>query len=97
LIDDHSRFAIGLRIHTNYQAAPILNWLDECFELCGQPLQLMSDNGQPFVVWMPCVLARFGKHLQDLHIQHPRTQISSPSGLRFGVALLPFLGLLLGS
>lgn len=78
LVDDHSRFVIGLRIHTDAQAAPILRWLDECFELCGQPLQLMSDNGVPFVVWMPYVLTRFGKHLRELHIQHLRTQISSP-------------------
>ena len=78
LVDDHSRFLIGLRIHTDTQAAPILRWLDECFELCGQPLQLMTDNGTPFVVWMPYVLTRFGKRLQELHIQHLRTQISSP-------------------
>lgn len=78
LVDDHSRFVIGLRIHTDTQAAPILQWLDECFELCGQPLQLMSDNGTPFVVWMPYVLTRFGKRLQELHIHHLRTQISSP-------------------
>ncbi len=69
LVDDHSRFVIGLRIHTDAQAVPILRWLDECFELCAQPLQLMSDNGQPFVViWMPYVLARFGKRLQEVHI-----------------------------
>lgn len=78
LIDDHSRFVVGLRILTEAKAAPILRWLDECFELCGQPLQLMSDNGQPFVVWMPGVLTLFGKHLQELHIQHLRTQITSP-------------------
>lgn len=78
LVDDYSRFVIGLRIHTDYQAAPILRWLDDCFELCGQPLQLMSDNGLPFVVWMPYVLTRFGKRLEELHIQHLRTQISSP-------------------
>jgi transposase InsO family protein len=78
LVDDHSRFVIGLRIHTDYQAAPMLRWLDECFELCGQPLQLMTDNGRPFVVWMPYVLTRFGKRLEELHIQHLRTQISSP-------------------
>ncbi|TAN34925.1 transposase [bacterium] len=50
LVDDHSRFVIGLRILTETKAAPILRWLDECFELCGRPLQLMSDNGLPFVV-----------------------------------------------
>lgn len=78
LVDDHSRFVIGLRILTETKAAPILRWLDECFELCGQPLQLMSDNGVPFVVWMPGMLTAFGKRLRDLHIQHLRTQISSP-------------------
>ncbi len=78
LVDDHSRFVIGLRILTHAAATPILTWLEECFELCGRPLELMSDNGQPFVVWMPYVLTRFGKRLRDLHIQHLRTQISSP-------------------
>ncbi len=78
LVDDHSRFLIGLRIHTDYQVAPILRWLDDCFELCGQPLELMSDNGQPFVTWVPSVLTRFGKRLEELHINHLRTQISSP-------------------
>ncbi len=78
LIDDHSRFVIGLRILPEAKANPILTWLEECFELCGRPLELMSDNGQPFVVWMPYVLTRFGKRLRELHIQHLRTQISSP-------------------
>jgi transposase InsO family protein len=38
----------------------------------------MSDNGLPFVFWMPYVLTKFGKRLEELHIQHLRTQISSP-------------------
>jgi transposase InsO family protein len=78
LVDDHSRFVIGLRILTHAAATPILAWLDECFELCGRPLELMTDNGQPFVIWMPYVLTRFGKRLRELHINHLRTQISSP-------------------
>ena len=78
LVDDHSRFVIGLRILTETKALPILTWLEECFELCGQPLELMSDNGLPFVFWMPYVLTKFGKRLEELHIQHLRTQISSP-------------------
>lgn len=78
LVDDYSRFVIGLRIHTDAQIAPILLWLDQCFELCGQPLELMSDNGTPFVTWMPYVLTRFHKRLRELHINHLRTQISSP-------------------
>jgi transposase InsO family protein len=78
LVDDHSRFVIGLRILSEKKAQPILRWLDECFELCGQPLELMSDNGDPFVFWMPGVLTLFGKKLRNLHIRHLRTQISSP-------------------
>ncbi len=64
LVDDHSRFVIGLRILPEAKATPILAWLEECFELCGRPLEVMSDNGQPFVVWMPYVLTRFGKRLR---------------------------------
>src|SRR3989442_12446150 len=78
LIDDHSRFVIGLRVMSEHKAQPILRWLDECFELCGRPLELMSDNGKPFVFWMPGVLTLFGKRLRDLRIRHLRTQISSP-------------------
>jgi transposase InsO family protein len=78
LVDDHSRFLIGLRVLPRPQTNPILAWLDDCFELCGTPLELMSDNGSPFVVWMPGVLTLFGKTLEELHIRHVRTQVNSP-------------------
>ena len=78
LVDDHSRFVIGLRILTEAKAVPIVLWMDECFELCGRPLELMSDNGKPFVGWLPGLLSRFGKRLEELHIRHLRTQITSP-------------------
>ncbi len=78
LVDDHSRFLIGLRVLPRPQVHPILAWLDDCFELCGTPLELMSDNGSPFVVWMPGVLTLFGKTLEELRIRHLRTQVNSP-------------------
>ena len=78
LVDDHSRYVLGLRIHTDQKAAPILGWIRDCFELCGRPLDLMSDNGTPFVIWMPGVLTQFGKTLRDLEIRHIRTQVNSP-------------------
>jgi transposase InsO family protein len=78
LVDDHSRFVLGLQIQTTAAADPILAWLRDCIELCGKPLDLMSDNGSPFVVWMPGVLTRFGKTLEELEIRHIRTQINSP-------------------
>ena len=78
LVDDHSRFLIGLRVLPRPQAGPILAWLEECVELCGVPLELMSDNGTPFVVWMPGVLTLFGRTLADLRVRHIRTQVNSP-------------------
>jgi transposase len=78
LVDDHSRFLVGLRVLPQPRAAPILAWLDDCVELCGTPLELMSDNGTPFVVWMPGVLTLFGRTLAELHIRHVRTQVNSP-------------------
>ena len=78
LVDDHSRYVLGLRVQTSQAAAPILRWVRDRFELCGKPLDLMSDNGSPFVVWMPGVLTQFGKTLRDLEIRHIRTQVNSP-------------------
>jgi len=78
LVDDHSRFLVGLRVLPQPRAVPILAWLDDCVELCGTPLELMSDNGSPFVVWMPGVLTLFGKTLEELRIRHIRTQVNSP-------------------
>jgi len=78
LVDDHSRFLIGLRVLPRPRAVPILEWLGDCVELCGTPLELMSDNGTPFVYWIPGVLTLFGKTLEELRIRHVRTQVNSP-------------------
>ena len=78
LVDDHSRYLLGLRIAEKQETDGILRWLADCVELCGRPLDLMSDNGTPFVHWMPGVLTRFGKELRELEIRHIRTQVDSP-------------------
>jgi len=43
LVDDHSRFIIGLRVLPSPSTQPILTWLGDCFELCGLPHEVMSD------------------------------------------------------
>ena len=78
LVDDHSRFILGLRIAEDARLEGILAWLRDCIELCGKPLELMSDNGSPFVYWIPGVLTRFGKTLEALAVRHIRTQVNSP-------------------
>ena len=78
LVDDHSRFIIGLRVLPSPSTQPILTWLGDCFELCGMPHEVMSDNGSPFAVWMPGVLTLFGRTLAELEVKHIRTQVNSP-------------------
>jgi len=78
LVDDHSRFVLGLQIQTSAGSEPILAWLRDCIELCGKPFDVMSDNGTLFVHWMPGVLTRFGRTLEELRIRHIKTQINSP-------------------
>ena len=78
LVDDHSRYLIGLRVLPRPSTEPILAWLHDCFELVGVPLEVMSDNGSPFATWMPGVLTLFGRTLAELHIKHIRTQVNSP-------------------
>jgi hypothetical protein len=98
LVDDHSRFVIGLQILPGAKASPILAWLDECFELCGQPLQLMSDNGQPFVVWMPGVLRKPGPLLVPVTPnESTRVRGCCGVGLRHAGALLPAFSYVCGN
>jgi len=78
LVDDHSRYVLGLRIATGREVAGILVWLRDCIELCGRPLDLMSDNGVEFVHWIPGVLTRFGKTLRELEIRQIKTQVNTP-------------------
>ena len=78
LVDDHSRYLIGLRVLPRPSTDPILAWLRDCFELCGLPLEVMSDNGSPFATWVPGVLTLFGRTLAELRIRHIRTQVNSP-------------------
>jgi transposase InsO family protein len=78
LVDDHSRYLIGLRVLPRPRTEPILAWFEECLELVGIPLEVMSDNGAPFATWMPGVLTLFGRTLEQLHIRHIRTQVNSP-------------------
>jgi len=56
------------------EALPILALLEEAIELCGVPLELMSDNGTPFVAIVRSMLSSFQRTLAELAIRHIRTQ-----------------------
>ena len=53
LVDDHSRFLLGIRAVPTKEAIWILALLEEAIELCGVPHELMTDNGTPFVAISP--------------------------------------------
>jgi len=78
LVDDHSRYLLGIRALPSREAQPILDLLGEAVELCGVPLELMSDNGTPFVAIVRSMLSRFQRTLEELAIHHIRTQIDTP-------------------
>jgi transposase InsO family protein len=78
LVDDHSRFLLGIRAVPTKEAVWILALLEEAVELCGVPHQLMSDNGTPFVAIARSMLSRFQRTLEELRVRHIRTQIDTP-------------------
>ncbi len=78
LVDDHSRFLLGIRAVPTKEAIWILALLEEAVELCGVPHELMSDNGTPFVAITRSMLSRFQRTLEELRVRHIRTQIDTP-------------------
>ena len=78
LVDDYSRFLLGIRAVPTKEAVWILALLEEAIELCGVPQELMTDNGTPFVAIVRTMLSRFQRSLADLSIRHIRTQIDTP-------------------
>jgi transposase InsO family protein len=78
LVDDHSRYLLGIHVLPTKEAVPVLETLAEAIELCGIPLALMSDNGTPFVTIVRTMLSRFQRSLAELEIRHIRTQVDTP-------------------
>jgi len=78
LVDDFSRYLLGIHAVPTKEAIPVLETLAEAIELCGVPHELMSDNGTPFVTIVRTMLSRFQRSLAELEIRHIRTQIDTP-------------------
>ena len=78
LVDDFSRFLLGIRALPSLEAEGLLRFFAETIELCGGPLALMTGNGSPFVAITKTMLSRFQRTLEELAIRHIRTQIDTP-------------------
>jgi transposase InsO family protein len=81
VLDDHSRFALGLRACLNQQTETVQHELTELFQRYGLPERMTMDNGSPWgdgagspytplTVW----LLRLGIHISHSRPYHPQTQ-----------------------
>lgn len=60
LVDDFSRFLIGIRALPSLEAEGLPRFFAEAVEACGVPLALMTDNGSPFCVFRTKWASRSG-------------------------------------
>lgn len=81
VIDDHSRYALGLRACTNQQHQTVHDQLTSLFECYGLPWAMLSDNGSPWSAPGKAVLTRLEVWLMRLDVRvlhgrpfHPQTQ-----------------------
>ncbi len=82
VLDDHSRFAVGLFPLTGTAGAPVLAALRQCFERYGLPAALLVDHGTPWwnasnghgLTTVSVALLAQGIDLVYSGVRHPQTQ-----------------------
>lgn len=82
VLDDHSRFSLGIAACANEQAETVQAALTAIFQTYGLPERMVMDNGSP---WGPCDatdeetivsiwLMRLGINVSHGRVRHPQTQ-----------------------
>jgi transposase InsO family protein len=82
IVDDHSRFAVGLYALATLHAVHVRTALIECFERYGVPLAMLMDHGTPWwatrneagLSTLSVFLMKQGIRLTHGRIGHPQTQ-----------------------
>ena len=82
LVDDHSRYLVGLFEMQSTQAEPVRDKLQSTFEHSGVPEAMLMDHGTPWWnaqsqsgwTWLTVWLMRQGIRLYLSGIRHPQTQ-----------------------
>ena len=82
ILDDHSRYLIGLQALGSTQAEPVREQLEQVFQRCGVPKGMLMDHGVPWwgarsalgLTALSVWLMRQGIHLHWSGIRHPQTQ-----------------------
>jgi transposase InsO family protein len=78
LVDDCSRYIIGVRIYPSRKMENAISFLNANITLWAKPLDLMSDNDTAFCHWAQGVINQFQRLLEDHNINHLRTRVNSP-------------------
>lgn len=81
VIDDHSRFCLGLRACTDETGKTVQNCLTDIFRRYGMPARFLTDNGSPWGcnaehrhTWLSAWLMRLGIGISHGRPHHPQTQ-----------------------
>lgn len=82
IIDDHSRYMVGLYALRNTKADGVHNSLRSCFERHGLPDAILTDHGVPWwsttnghgLTWLSVALVKQGIKLLWSGYRHPQTQ-----------------------
>jgi transposase InsO family protein len=82
ILDDHSRYAVGLYALPTLEAAGVRAALEECFERYGVPRAMLMDHGTPWwatrndagLSTLSVFLLKQGIRLLHGRIRHPQTQ-----------------------
>jgi len=82
IVDDHSRYAITLHGTWSSKAALVKERLEEAFERCGVPEEMLMDHGTPWWnmksatgwTWLTVWMMKQGIQLHFSGYRHPQTQ-----------------------
>jgi len=82
VLDDHSRYAIALAGTWSTRAEPVRERLEEAFQHCGVPEEMLMDHGTPWWnmkaaagwTWLTVWLMKQGIRLHFSGYRHPQTQ-----------------------
>jgi transposase InsO family protein len=82
VLDDHSRYLVGLFATLGTRAEPVQRSLEQAFQRCGMPQAMLMDHGTPWWnmqsasgwTWLTVWLMRHGVRLHLSGLRHPQTQ-----------------------
>jgi transposase InsO family protein len=77
IIDDHSRYSIGLFAVNRVTTEVVTKILDDVIKVHGKPKQILSDNGSAY--GLRSKHSKFDRWCNRLGIQHIRSAVHSPT------------------